>query len=76
MAGAFAGARIAQPSFFAFGTEDGIVKMRAVQESDLAPVATDLRGFRPIEGVGHWPQLEATEVVNRTLVKFLDDCAD
>jgi len=73
MAGAFAGARIAQPSFFAFGKKDGIVKMRHVKRTDLEVVATNLRGFLPIEDVGHWPQLEATEVVNGALVDFLDN---
>lgn len=53
MGGAFAGARIAQPSFFAFGTQDGIVKMRDVRRAELETVATDLRGFQPIEGAGH-----------------------
>ena len=70
-AGAFAGAHIGQPSFFAFGTWDGLVRMRAVQEPDVARSATDLRGFLSIEGVGHWPQLEASDVVNRALVEFL-----
>ena len=73
MAGAFAGARIAQPSFFAFGTKDGIVKMRDVKRTDLEVVATNLRGFLPIEDVGHWPQLEATDVVNSALVDFLEN---
>ncbi len=72
-AGAFVGAPIRQPSFFAFGTEDGMVRMRAIREADLAQNATDLRGFLPIEGIGHWPQLEATEVVNRALTDFLHE---
>ena len=70
-AGAFVGALVRQPSFFAFGTEDGMVRMRAIREEDLAQNATDLRGFLPIEGIGHWPQLEAAEVVNRALTDFL-----
>ncbi len=48
-----------------------MVRMSAVQEPDVARRATDLRGFLPIEGVGHWPQLEASDVVNRALVEFL-----
>ena len=70
-AGAFAGARIRQPSFFAFGTEDGMAKVRVMQAADVAQSATDLRGFLPIERVGHWPQLEASETVNRALLEFL-----
>ena len=73
MAGAFKGARIAQPSFFAFGTKDGMVRMRDPKRAELEVVATDLRGFLPIEGVGHWPQLEATSIVNHALISFLDE---
>jgi pimeloyl-ACP methyl ester carboxylesterase len=31
----------------------------------------NLKGFLHIEGVGHWPQLEASEIVNEALVGFL-----
>jgi pimeloyl-ACP methyl ester carboxylesterase len=69
---AFAGAKIRQPAFYAFGTADGMARMRALKEEDLANSAPNLKGFLPIEGVGHWPQLEASEVVNEALVGFLD----
>ena len=46
--------------------------MRDPKRADLETIATDLRGFLPIEGVGYWPQLEATDVVNDALVGFLD----
>ena len=69
---AFAGAKILQPAFFAFGTADGMMKMRALKEGDLTPTVPNLKGFLPIEGVGHWPQLEASEVVNEALVAFLE----
>lgn len=70
-AGAFAGATIRQPSFFAFGTEDGMVRMRETSEDVLRKTATDLRGFLRLDGVGHWPQLEATDQVNEALLGFL-----
>jgi pimeloyl-ACP methyl ester carboxylesterase len=70
-AGAFAGAKIQQPAFFAFGTEDGMMRMRALKEGDLTGVVPNLTGFLPIEGVGHWPQLEAPEIVNEALIGFL-----
>ncbi len=70
-AGALAGATIDQPSFFAFGEEDGMVKMRRTEEADLRKLARDLRGFVPLEGVGHWPQLEATDRVSEALLGFL-----
>lgn len=68
---AFAGAKIQQPAFFAFGTADGMMKMRALRAEDLIPNVPNLMGFLPIEGVGHWPQLEASEIVNEALVAFL-----
>lgn len=70
-AGAFAGATIRQPSFFAFGEDDGMVRMRRTEEEELRATLTDLRGLLPLPGVGHWPQLEATEDVNRALLDFL-----
>jgi len=70
-AGAFVGAKIAQPSYFAFGTEDGMVNMREIPEDALKKSATDLRGFLRLDGIGHWPQLEATDRVNEALLDFL-----
>ncbi len=70
-AGAFVGATIRQPSFFAFGTEDGMVRMRDILEADVRRIATDLRGFLRLDGVGHWPQLEVTASVNEALLGFL-----
>jgi pimeloyl-ACP methyl ester carboxylesterase len=69
---AFVGAKISQPAFFAFGTEDGMTKLRALKEADLANIVPNLQGFLPIEGVGHWPQLEASEIVNEALIAFLE----
>lgn len=69
---AFAGKKIEQPAFFVFGTADGMLKMRALKEEDLASSLSNLQGYLPIEGVGHWPQLEASEIVNAALVAFLD----
>lgn len=72
-AGAFAGATIAQPSFFAFGADDGIIRIRAPEKAQLRQVATNLRSFLQLDGVGHWPQLEATDRVNEALLGFLRD---
>lgn len=71
-AGAFAGATIRQPSFFMVGGVDGMLAVRRMTEDDLLPVLPDLRGFVVLDGVGHWPQLEATAAVNSALVSFLD----
>ena len=72
-AGAFVGGKIAQPSFFAFGAEDGMVKMRDIPEEGVRATATGLRGFLRLEDVGHWPQLEATDRVNEALLGFLNE---
>jgi pimeloyl-ACP methyl ester carboxylesterase len=32
---------------------------------------TDLRSFSMLEGVGHWPQLEAPDATNAALLAFL-----
>ena len=68
---AFAGAKIRQPAFFGFGTADGMVRMRAFKEGDIARIVPNLKGYLPIEGVGHWPQLEASQIVNEALIGFL-----
>ncbi len=72
-ASAFVGATVRQPSYFAFGAEDGMVKMRDIPEADVRKTATDLRGFLRLDAVGHWPQLEATDRVNEVLLGFLKD---
>ncbi|MGM4988193.1 alpha/beta fold hydrolase [Tardiphaga sp. 841_E9_N1_2] len=68
---AFAGKKIEQPAFFVFGTSDGMIKMRALKKEDVSALAPNLTGFLPIEGIGHWPQLEASEIVSNALVDFL-----
>ncbi len=73
MAGAFAGATIRQPSFFLMGKADGLAKVRTVTEDSLRLSLPGLRGFLALDGVGHWPQLEATSVVNAALLGFLNE---
>ena len=45
--------------------------MRDAVQRDLAKALTGLRGITVVEDVGHWPQLEAADAVNRTLLTFL-----
>ena len=73
MANAFAGATIRQPSFFLVGTADGLNRLRTITEEALRPGLPGLRGFTALDGVGHWPQLEATDLVNEALIAFLND---
>lgn len=76
MAGAFAGAAIQQPAFFVIGKADGIAKVRTVTEEGLRQSLPGLRGFVELDGVGHWPQLEATDAVNDALLNFLKGLAE
>jgi pimeloyl-ACP methyl ester carboxylesterase len=71
MAGAFFGGTIRQPSFFVTGKADGLTKLRPVTEESLRQILPDLRGFLALEGIGHWPQLEATNAVNKAIKEFL-----
>lgn len=73
---AFVGKTIEQPAFFAFGTEDGMLKMRGgVKKEDLMARLPNLHELLPLDGVGHWPQLEAPEAVNAALLGFLANVA-
>lgn len=73
VSGTFAGSVIRQPSFYLAGVLDGLDRVRSVTEDDLRANLPGLRGFVRLEGVGHWPQLEAPAAVNDALVAFLDD---
>jgi pimeloyl-ACP methyl ester carboxylesterase len=68
---AFAGCVIAQPSFFLTGNADGLNAVRSPTEQSLRQTLPALRGFLALDGVGHWPQLEAPEAFNATLLQFL-----
>ena len=68
--GPYAGATIAQPSWFLTGAEDGLRSFQP-DEATLRRSLTDLRGLTVLDGIGHWPQLEAADQVSRTLVEFL-----
>jgi pimeloyl-ACP methyl ester carboxylesterase len=68
---AFAGATIRQPSYFLTGSKDGLNRVSQPSETALLASLSDLRGFQMLEGVGHWPQLEAEEQVNEALLSFL-----
>lgn len=73
---AFAGCRIEQPSFFLTGADDGLNAVRTPTETSLRDTLPGLRGFLTLEGVGHWPQLEAPEPFNESLRQFLQDFAN
>jgi len=68
---AFAGAKIRQPSMFLAGTLDGLNLVAQPSPEAMQGDLTDLRSFTMLEGVGHWPQLEAPDATNTTLLAFL-----
>jgi pimeloyl-ACP methyl ester carboxylesterase len=68
---AFAGAKIRQPSMFLAGTLDGLNLLTQPDPESMHGNLTDLRSFVMLEGVGHWPQLEALDATNAALVAFL-----
>ncbi|WP_204352811.1 alpha/beta fold hydrolase [Salinicola peritrichatus] len=68
---AFSGAMIHQPSFFLTGKADGLNLLLQPTEESLRHSVPGLRGFAELDGVGHWPQLEAPKSCNTALVEFL-----
>ena len=44
-------------------------------EASLRETLSGLQGFLTIEGVGHWPQLEAADAFNAALLRFLRSLA-
>ncbi len=60
---------------FLTGKADGLSKLLPVTEDSLRQSLPGLRGFMALDGIGHWPQLEAASAVNEALRGFLDACA-
>jgi pimeloyl-ACP methyl ester carboxylesterase len=68
---AFAGAKIRQPSMFLAGEVDGLNLVARPDPEAMRANLVDLRSFTMLEGVGHWPQLEAPDATNAALLAFL-----
>ena len=68
---AFAGAKIRQPSMFLAGTLDGLNLVAQPSAESMRSNLTDLRSFIMLDGVGHWPQLEAPDATNAAVLAFL-----
>ena len=68
---AFTGAKTRQPSMFLAGTLDGLNLVTRPNPDSMRGNLTDLRRFVMLEGVGHWPQLEAPDATSAALVAFL-----
>jgi len=69
--GVFAGAIVRQPSAILMGELDGLNALGLPDEQNSKPFLPNLREYAILEGVGHWPQLEAPEAVNNHLLAFL-----
>ncbi|WP_263282694.1 alpha/beta fold hydrolase [Sphingomonas nostoxanthinifaciens] len=72
---AYAGAVVAQPSFFLTGGRDGLNRVTRPDDASLQAALPNLRGSMTIEEAGHWPQLETADAVNATLLDFLASTA-
>lgn len=66
---------INQPTMFVAGEKDGVIVFMADSLNRMDEYITDLRVKKIIPGIGHWTQQEAAQEVNRTILKFLSDCA-
>jgi pimeloyl-ACP methyl ester carboxylesterase len=65
------GARITQPAFFIWGKADGLKELYPLTVDQMRAGVPGLVGGLELDNVGHWVQLEAPDVVNEQLVKFL-----
>ena len=72
---AFAGKKIEVPSVFISGAQDwGNYQQPGALEGMLdGSSCADFRGFRKVEGAGHWPQQEQPEKVVGEILQFLKE---
>jgi pimeloyl-ACP methyl ester carboxylesterase len=71
LSAAFKGAKVAQPSFFIWGSSDGLKELYPLTIEQMRAGLPGLLGGLELENVGHWVQHEAADAVNEQLVKFL-----
>ena len=71
LSAAFKGAKITQPSFFIWGTADGLKELYPLTIDQMRGGLPGMVGGLELDNVGHWVQHEASDVVNDQLVKFL-----
>ncbi len=69
--------KLTVPTVFIAGERDHAVSssdgMLGASIGDMRELCSDLRGVHVLEGVGHWVQQEAPDVVNQLLLAFLRD---
>jgi pimeloyl-ACP methyl ester carboxylesterase len=71
LSAAFKGAKITQPSFFIWGKADGLKELYPLTPDQMRAGLPGLAGWLELDGVGHWVQHEAAELVSEQLVNFL-----
>jgi pimeloyl-ACP methyl ester carboxylesterase len=74
--GPWVGATIEQPSFYMGGSTDMIAGNTPDAIEAMTAALPDLRHLDIVEGAGHWLQQERPELVNSSLINFLDGLAD
>ncbi len=67
----FKGAKIAQPSYFIWGTMDGLRELYSLTLDQMRDGLPGLVGGAELDAVGHWVQHEAADVVSEHLLGFL-----
>jgi len=75
---AFKGATLRQPSLYIWGTQDGLCRFfhpTPPTDDELRAVQPNLIGQLRLDGVGHWPQHEAADEFNASLLQFLHTLA-
>ena len=68
---AFAIAKIKQPSMFLMGELDGLNRVTQPNAENMANDLLDLRSFKVLPEVGHWPQLEAPDATSEAILSFI-----
>ncbi len=71
LSAAFKGARIAQPSCFIWGKAEGLRELYPLTPDRMSAGLPGLLKVLELDGVGHWVQHEAADLVSAELVAFL-----
>ena len=71
LSAAFKGATVRQKSFFMWGKADGLRELYPLGPEQMRAGLPGLVGVVELDGVGHWVQHEAADLLSEQLVKFL-----
>lgn len=65
------GAKVTQPSFFIWGSADGLKELYPLTAEQMRASVPGLTGWHELDNVGHWVHHEASAEVNHHLIHFL-----